>query len=114
MADVSEYKPVVGVTAKRIRWLVDAIDNHREPAVKLRDYLDDHALDIADALERAESFWRCGSGHVVYVEPGTPPYEAGPCPLCQAAADRELMRIAAESIRQGFPDLALKALEGRP
>lgn len=34
--------------------------------------------------------------------------------LERATADRESMRIAAEAIRQGFPDLALKALEGKP
>lgn len=73
---------------------------------------------IIAALEQAASFWRCGSGHVVYVEPGTPPYEAGPCPLCEAAADRESMQQAVALCDRNRPTMAAAilraALEGKP
>jgi hypothetical protein len=39
---------------------------------------------ILAELERAGRLWRCGGGHIIEIEPSTPPYDMGTCPICAA------------------------------
>ena len=45
-----------------------------------------------------QNLWVCGANHTIYVEPGTPPYDMPPCPLCRAQRLEKEWRLEARHL----------------